>query len=237
VPYDPIEQEIVNVLTIVSRCGYDNWWGIEADIGRNRKWTLAVLGAVGAIGRRKGYSQCFSLKSKEAGEIEKGFIIQVLTKIQGKLGQTLYNPETDRFAAPQWFGEFLYDFTWLQYDIDYRNIHLINEDDFLKGNNRIYNRVKLLDAPLVLESEWGNFSDVKEDFEKLLLARSKYKFMVFNLDVNNGLAARQLFNSYLEKFKSFITQYKYTQSGDRYLFCGTCDYNIREFLFDQYTHP
>ncbi len=235
-PYDPIEKEIVDVLTMVSHCGYDNWWGIQADIGPNKKWTLAVLGSVGAIGRRQGYSQCFSLRAAEAGKIEQGFIIQVLTKIQENSGQTLYDPATDRFAAPQWFGEFLYDLCWLRYDIDYGNIHHIDEGNFLIGNNAIYNQAKLLDAPLLLESDWGDFSDVKEDFEKLLLARSKYKVMVFNLNQQNRQGARQLFNSYLEKFTSFITQYPYTQSGDRYLFCGTSDYT-HEFLFDQYTHP
>ena len=45
--------------------------------------------------------------------------------------------------------EWLYDMTWLQQD----------------GN-------RLTDVGLVLEGEWGYFSGVRTDFEKLLLAKS-----------------------------------------------------------------
>ena len=207
--FDLIEQEIVNVLTIVPSCGYENWWGIQANIGERRKWTLAVISSLGAIGRRHGYSQFFEFKSGEKGEIERRFVIEVLTKIQEKLGQTLYDNETDRFALPQWSGEWLYDLIWLQYDIDYENIHLITHDNFINGLDPIYDRVALLQTPLVLESEWDGdkFGNAKEDFEKLLQARSKYKVMVFTVNENkNKEKANQLFNSHYEKFKGLITQ-------------------------------
>ena len=39
---------------------------------------------------------------------------------------------------------------------------------------------KLLDMPLALESEWDvKYAGIKYDFEKLLIAKSKFKVMVF----------------------------------------------------------
>lgn len=225
--YDPIEQEIVNALQELSHFGYKGWGNIRANIGPNRKWTLAALGLVGAIGWRKGYSSCFSFKAKQR-EVEEQFVIQVLTNVQETLGQTLYDPIINKFDEPQWFGEWLYDLTWLKYDIDYQNIHLINKDEFIRN----YDQFALLDTPLVLESEWQD--DGKDDFEKLLQARSKYKIMVFNLEGRNQ--RERTFNNHIRKFTGFIQKYQFSQSGDRYLFCGTHDYS-NTFLFDQYTHP
>lgn len=229
--YDPIEQEIVNALQELSHFGYEGWGNIRANIGKNRKWTLAVLGLVGAIGWRKGYSSCFSFKGKKhepKREVEEQFVIQVLTNVQETLGQTLYDPIINKFDEPQWFGEWLYDLIWLKYDIDYQNIHLINEREFIRN----YDQFALLDAPLVLESEWQD--DGKDDFEKLLQARSKYKIMVFNLEGRNQ--RERTFNNHIRKFTGLIQKYQFSQSGDRYLFCGTHDYTST-FLFDQYTYP
>jgi hypothetical protein len=53
------------------------------------------------------------------------------------LGRPLYNPEKDRFIAPYHFGEWLYDLTWLRYDIDYNNP--IDEQTFCRGIDPLYN--------------------------------------------------------------------------------------------------
>ena len=66
-------------------------------------------------------------------------------------------------------GEWLYDVVW--YQSDHAN--------------------HMTDVPLVAESEWGRGSAVKDDFEKLLVARSKYRVMVFQADSEDEV--RELF--------------------------------------------
>ena len=56
------------------------------------------------------------------------------------------------------WGEWLYDVTWLK----------SNADDLL------------IEAPLVVECEWGNLANIDEDFQKLLLARSTVRLMIFD---------------------------------------------------------
>ena len=54
------------------------------------------------------------------------------------------------------WGEWLYDVTWLEYDQDRR----------------------VIEAPLVAECEWGKPERIKEDFDKLLLARAGVRLMI-----------------------------------------------------------
>ena len=56
------------------------------------------------------------------------------------------------------YGEWLYDVTWLEYD----------SDDCVT------------DTHLVAECEWGDGTDVDEDFQKLLLARATVRLMIFD---------------------------------------------------------
>jgi len=105
--------------------------------------------------------------------------------------------------------EWLYDFVW--YD----------NNEF--GLNDVY---------LVVESEWKNpwgnedYSyDIQYDFEKLILARSIYKLMIFegdNLDENS---------QYLDTLKKIVINCKLTRKGDRYMFAAW-DKDKQEFYFD-----
>ena len=66
------------------------------------------------------------------------------------------------------FGEWLYDVTWLEYE---------RERDGLE-----WPATALIDAHLVAECEWGrgkNLEYIVEDFEKLLLARTGFRLMIF----------------------------------------------------------
>lgn len=88
--------------------------------------------------------------------------------------------------------EWLYDVVWFQSD---------------KADH-------MTEVRLVAECEWGKFHAIKEDFEKLLVARSKYRVMIFQekseADANN----------LIEQMKMWITKFKSTKNGDRYLFIG-----------------
>ncbi len=88
--------------------------------------------------------------------------------------------------------EWLYDVVWFQSD---RFGHMT-------------------DVPLVAESEWGGERAVKEDFEKLLVSRSRYRVMVFQADSEERV--RRL----LEKMGEWIGAFHRTTAGDRYLLAG-----------------
>ena len=66
------------------------------------------------------------------------------------------------------YGEWLYDVTWLEYERDY---------DGLK-----WPATALIEVHLVAECEWHrdkNFEEIVYDFEKLLLARTGFRLMIF----------------------------------------------------------
>ena len=56
------------------------------------------------------------------------------------------------------YGEWLYDVTWLEFD----------------GDGCV------TDAHLVAECEWGDITDIDEDFQNLLLARATVRMMIFD---------------------------------------------------------
>ena len=71
------------------------------------------------------------------------------------------------------YGEWLYDVTWLEYSRGYQP--------------SLENR--LLDVHLVAECEWGNRPNIKDDFEKLLLARASVRLMIYDGNYDPGSAA------------------------------------------------
>lgn len=82
--------------------------------------------------------------------------------------------------------EWLYDVTWLEYDRD----------------------GLLIDAPLVAECEWGNFGNIKDDFEKLLLARAGVRLMIFDEPGSNGIA---------ERLAGMVRKFKGSRAEDAWL--------------------
>ena len=65
-------------------------------------------------------------------------------------------------ANPPTRANGLYDVTWLEYE-----------------KNDCGELVNLVDASLVAECEWGNKGRIEDDFEKLLLARTGVRLMIF----------------------------------------------------------
>jgi hypothetical protein len=96
--------------------------------------------------------------------------------------------------------EWLFDLAWYKYDTKRRM------DDLF----------------FVMECEWGKEDDIREDFEKLLIARSRYRLMIFN-----GNTLEKIANS----LKDRINIFKGSQKGDRYLFAGWgCNNQKYEFF-------
>jgi hypothetical protein len=92
----------------------------------------------------------------------------------------------------------------------------------------------LKDVLLVAESEWrGRFTsdylqDVQDDFEKLLLARSPYRLMIFE-----GDDEAEIINT-ISHLKKIVMQCKLSTMGDRYMFAGWV--KSKEFYYDLHIH-
>ena len=100
-------------------------------------------------------------------------------------------------------GEWLYDVTWLKYD----------KDDYLRT------------VPLVMECEWSlNKVEIDHDFQKLLLARSQHRVMIFYQKTEDTVLEK------IKNFKKQIKKYRGTCSGDRYFFAGYSD-NTYKFYY------
>jgi len=73
-------------------------------------------------------------------------------------------------------GEWLFDVTFSKYDY---------------GCNETRTDWRLLGLELIVESEWGNDGDLLDDFEKLLVARSKRKLMIFQAKTEKAYLERK----------------------------------------------
>ncbi len=88
----------------------------------------------------------------------------------------------------------------------------------------------LKNVSLIVECEWKNWRDedyfqkVKYDFEKLLVGRSKLRFMIF--EANTDSEALKIF----QQLHDIVVSSDLSHSGDRYLFA--CWIRSKEFYFD-----
>ena len=125
---------------------------------------------------------------------------EVLVKVGRQNGYRTAANQVDSDEGKEW----LYDVVWYQAD---------------KAGH-------MTDVPLVAESEWGGTISVKEDFEKLLVSRSKYRVMVFQtMDKKVELLIKDM--------KLWIFKFLPTATGDKYLFAG---WDVNHWIFDSYTH-
>ena len=99
-------------------------------------------------------------------------------------------------------GEWLYDFTCLDYD----------HDGWVKR------------IPLVAECEWNihekNHDEVNEDFEKLLLARADVRLTIFNGNPYHDRGQKSILPNGLKVFRTYIEKCEHTSTGDTYLFAA-----------------
>ena len=75
---------------------------------------------------------------------------------------------------------------------------------------------------LVVESEWGNQGDIMDDFEKLLVARSCVRLMIFQ--ASNKAEVEEVFNLLQGEAEGFEQR----QAGDYYFLAG---YDLRNAIF------
>ncbi|HMU88272.1 MAG TPA: hypothetical protein PKC11_11700 [Agitococcus sp.] len=103
------------------------------------------------------------------------------------------------------YSEWLYDVVWLE------------TQEGAKDTTNV------IDCVLVCESEWGNVGHIRDDFQKLLLAKADYRLMIFQANSLDG------FNKILLQLKEQICLFKKSVISDRYLFVG---YIINEERFE-----
>lgn len=116
-------------------------------------------------------------------------------------------------------SEWLYDIIW--YKPDQTKNHTIANNNF--------EFTDMIDIPLVVECEWKDAVEVHKDFEKLLIAKSKYRVMIFQ-------ALQIDISPQIDWCIQQINKSVQTQSGDRYLFCPW-DGNSRQFKFKLFVAP
>ena len=108
------------------------------------------------------------------------------------------NLDTSNYSYEYQYGQYKYDILWM-------------------NTNK--------ECLLVAESEFGSYGAVEDDFEKLLYARCKYKFMIFQ-GTQRGI--RNIIQTLINKIKNLTQQYP----QERYLFCP---YSRDQFQIDQAT--
>lgn len=148
----------------------------------------------------------FRKVGREALQLEqKQWTEKVLTTLC-KLGEKL-DYKTRATGVPDGGSEFLYDAIWINTD---------------SGN-------RICSVPMVAECEWGNLEQVSYDFQKLLLARSKVRVMVYWTGANREIQ-EGLFDRLLEQVKTFNGT-----MGDTYLLIGRLPENTFQFhqIIDQ----
>jgi hypothetical protein len=96
------------------------------------------------------------------------------------------------------YGEWLYDVTWLEYEKNDRG-KLVN----------------LVDAPLVAECEWGNKGDIEDDFEKLLLARTGVRLMIFE-GISNRISKPRS-EEVAERLAGMVREFNGSRAEDAWL--------------------
>ena len=114
-----------------------------------------------------------------------------LCKIGKGLDYSVYASRVDEIHRDG--GEWLYDVTWLEYKLDC-------DDE------------SLVDVHLVAECEWKGLGEIYHDFEKLLLARSGVRLMIFTSWRKHG-GPRGI----AERLARKVRQFKRSRSEDAWL--------------------
>tara|TARA_R110002072_G_scaffold2233_11_gene18392 strand:+ start:679 stop:1266 length:588 start_codon:yes stop_codon:yes gene_type:complete len=111
------------------------------------------------------------------------------------------------------WGEWLYDVCWLEYGDEgssNSSKYLVDAKlDFLKQ------------AVLIVESEFGNLGDIRDDFQKLLVGRALVRCMIFDGRKPDGLEIAEWLSEMVNAFSAtgpddFYLLAAYTDQGFRY---------------------
>ena len=120
------------------------------------------------------------------------------------------------------WGEWLYDVCWLGYAETGSSSspkHLVDPElDFLKQ------------AVLIVESEFGNLGDVRDDFHKLVVGRALVRCMIFDGRKPDGLEIAEWLSEMVNAFSG-------TEPEDFYLLAAYTDEGFRYWHIDRHKGP
>ncbi len=155
------------------------------------------------ISKIKDALQVLARKDREIGGLSsKEWSGRVFSTV-GKLGQGSGYRVYAQGNPPNTDGpSFVYDLCWLKYDAK----------GYLKR------------CGLILESEWGNASQIDDDFQKLLIGRANLKAMVFQR--RTTARVKELF----AEMTDWIDRFDQASPGEKYLMCGW-SFESRDFQF------
>ena len=104
------------------------------------------------------------------------------------------------------WGEWLYDVCWLKYsDACSPEKSLVDAElDFLE------------EAVLIVESEFGNLGDIRDDFHKLLVGRAIVRCMIWDCRPTKN-------EEVVEWLAEMVRSFSSTDANDFYLFAGYAD--------------
>jgi len=124
-----------------------------------------------------------------------------IKELLGNLGEILNFEVCTSGIADKFEPEWLYDLVW-----------------YLEKQNR------LIKVPLVMESEWGMASDIKYDFEKLLVSNAELRLMICQVRPEQK-------DELKEYFIDAVKKYEYLNKGDKFLVAIFEDYGSERFEF------
>ena len=155
--------------------------------------------------------KCLDGKNEGPGRWTGKITEKLCAEVEGtKLRATAHGVQGDGW------GEWLYDVCWLKYDNSDDDDHppkksLIDPElDFLK------------EAVLIVESEFGNLGDIRDDFQKLLVGRALVRCMIWD-DHQKGEKSEEI----AEWLKEMVKAFSATAPDDFYLLAAYTDKGFR----------
>ena len=129
--------------------------------------------------------------------------------------------EAPRLTQKQWTEKVLITLCKLGKELGYTAWATGVPDEYCDGNEFLYdaswhetdNCGRTISLPMVAECEWGNSGEVDYDFQKLLLARSKVRVMVY------WIAQRENQEETCDRLRKHVGTFNGIE-GDTYLLIG-----------------
>ncbi|SRR6266568_1335900 len=131
---------------------------------------------------------CTDAKGEPWEEKSKPWTVRIMSDMSSLAEQNGFEALYSKAPLSEW----LYDMVWCKRENDHLN-----------------------KVPLVLESEWSRIKrEIYEDFDKLLLARTQLRVMIFYQD--KTASVKNVLDELVRRIRSF----QETRSGDCYLLAG-----------------
>ena len=165
----------------------------EEDRGRDMSDVRLDLGPLAAMGAVRTALDSLTLTGRDRGRNLTKAVKTKLCERGRELGCQVSASIKD-FGKKEW----LYDVIWTEYSQGYEPS----------------TQNQLIAVHLVAECEWGDFTDIKKDFEKLLLARATLRLMIYDGNRDPGSLA------IADQLAKYVAGFRDTVDPDAWLFAA-----------------